>query len=410
MLTALCVWLAAYFVGSIPFGWLIARSRGVDIFKEGSGNIGATNISRVLGKPLGVFVFLLDFGKGAGTVLFAQLIARSMETELKPGTLEVGAGLAAFLGHVFPIYLRFRGGKGIATATGVVSVLVPLPALAGLLAFVAVLTATRYVSLASLSAAVVLDVLYFLLVGAFDWNDPRTTFLLFATALVFLRHRGNIARLREGVERKIGEHRALGQAARSLHVLSLGLWGGMGIFFSFIAAPTLFDNFEIITKKPAEERPAWLPLPDLFQTSDAFIKGPKEQGSRLAGFAVSGLFPKYFLLQFLCGAVALGSALKGRRLRVWLIGLAFALVVAGWPIEEKVAALRPIRNSATDEYLQAEGTRRDELRPTMLAARNEFAGWHVVSLFLDMGVVALVCVALAMAGSGPPNDPLPEQS
>ena len=131
---------------------------------------------------------------------------------------------------------------------------------------------------------------------------------------------------------------------------------------------------------------------------------------RLAGFAVSGLFPKYFLLQFLCGVVALGSALKERGLRVWLIALAFALVVVAWPIEEKVAALRPIRNSATDDYLQAEGTRRDELRPAMLAARNEFAGWHVVSLFLDMGVVALVCVALAMAGCGPHNDPLPEQS
>src|SRR3954454_21307769 len=102
MTTAIVVWLAAYLVGSIPFGWLIARMRGIDIVKEGSGNIGATNVGRVLGKPLGLLVFLLDFAKGAGPVAVAMWLAQNTETALRPGVLEVGTGLAAFLGHCFP--------------------------------------------------------------------------------------------------------------------------------------------------------------------------------------------------------------------------------------------------------------------------------------------------------------------
>ena len=98
------------------------------------------------------------------------------------------------------------------------------------------------------------------------------------------RHRGNIARLRDGSERQISEHPALQPAARSLHVLALGIWCGMGVFFSFVAAPALFRDFEAVGKKPADERPAWLPLPATFQASDDLVQGPKEQGSRVAGF------------------------------------------------------------------------------------------------------------------------------
>jgi glycerol-3-phosphate acyltransferase PlsY len=399
MLYPILIWSAAYLVGSIPFGWLIARSRGVDIFKEGSGNLGATNVGRVLGKPLGMLVFLLDFAKGAGPVAAASLLSAEHET-FRPGTLEAGAGLAAFVGHLFPIYLRFHGGKGVATAAGVVTVLVPLPALAGLLAFIAVVTATRYVSLACLVADVVLVALYLVRANAIDFTDPRTVFLLVATALVFYRHRGNIARLREGSERRIGEHPALEPAARSLHVLSLGLWCGMGVFFSFVMGPTLFREFEALGDKPAAERDVWFPLPAAFEASDDSVQGPKEQGSRAFGFAVGSLFSVYFLLQFLCGTVAFGTALGWPR-RLGIIGLAFALVIAGWTIEQKVAALRPARNDATTAYLQAGASERETLRPAMLAARKEFGGWHVVSLFMDMTVVGLATIALAMAGNLP---------
>src|SRR6516225_9631754 len=107
--------LASYFIGAVPFGYLIARSQGIDILHQGSGNIGATNVGRVLGRRFGILVFVLDFAKGAVPVLIAAWLAPSLAPSLPPGSLEVTAGLAAFLGHLFPVYLRFRGGKGVAT-------------------------------------------------------------------------------------------------------------------------------------------------------------------------------------------------------------------------------------------------------------------------------------------------------
>src|SRR6516164_7300951 len=133
MLPLTLIILASYLLGSIPFGYLVARWKGVDILHQGSGNIGATNVGRVLGKRLGILVFVLDFAKGA----LPTAAARWAEQAQNPGTqtdvLPVVAGLAAFVGHMFPVYLRFRGGKGVATGAGVVTVLLPLPALAGLL-------------------------------------------------------------------------------------------------------------------------------------------------------------------------------------------------------------------------------------------------------------------------------------
>src|SRR5215471_19196901 len=145
--------LLSYLIGAIPFGYLVARGRGVDILKQGSGNIGATNVGRVLGRPFGVLVFLLDFAKGAVPALLARLWASRYALELPPDSLPVAAAVAAFLGHLFPIYLRFRGGKGVATAAGAVSVLLPGPALTALVTWLAVVLASRYVSLASLTAA-----------------------------------------------------------------------------------------------------------------------------------------------------------------------------------------------------------------------------------------------------------------
>src|SRR5262245_15889454 len=150
-LAALVV-LAAYLVGAVPFGYLVARARGVDIFQHGSGNIGATNVGRVLGRKFGVLVFLLDFAKGALPAAVAAGLA-GRAGNLPPDTLPVAAGLAAFLGHLFPVYLRFHGGKGVATGAGVVAVLLPLPAAGALVAWVVVLCLTRYVSLASVVAA-----------------------------------------------------------------------------------------------------------------------------------------------------------------------------------------------------------------------------------------------------------------
>src|SRR5882724_3005914 len=151
--------LAGYLIGSIPFGYLVARARGVDIFKEGSGNIGATNVGRILGRPFGVLVFVLDFAKGAIPVLAAMRVGAywpNASAQLPDGTLEVVTGLAAFLGHLYPVYIGLRGGKGVATGTGVVAVLAPGPTLAALGVWIVLAVALRYVSLASILAVLAL--------------------------------------------------------------------------------------------------------------------------------------------------------------------------------------------------------------------------------------------------------------
>ena len=127
---------AAYLIGAIPFGYLVARLRGVDIFAHGSGNIGATNVGRALGRRFGVLVFALDFAKGALSVALAIWLRLG-------DRIEVAAALAAFLGHLFPIYLKFRGGKGVATGAGAVFVLLPIPALAGLVVWIVTLSSRR---------------------------------------------------------------------------------------------------------------------------------------------------------------------------------------------------------------------------------------------------------------------------
>src|SRR4051812_5149467 len=136
--------VAAYLIGAVPFGYLVARWCGVDIFRQGSGNIGATNVGRVLGKPFGLLVFALDFLKGAVPVAVAQALTPP-NLDLPPQSLGVAAGIAAFVGHLLPIYLRFRGGKGVATGAGAVVVLTPLPAAFAILAWGTTLAVTRYV-------------------------------------------------------------------------------------------------------------------------------------------------------------------------------------------------------------------------------------------------------------------------
>jgi len=204
------VLISAYLLGSIPFGYAIARSRGVNILQQGSGNIGATNVGRVLGKKWGILVFLLDFAKGALPVLLAkQLRFAEVEEFLWPNTLPVLAGIATFLGHLFPVYLGFRGGKGVATGAGVIAILVPPWTLAALASWGLTLWWSRYVSLASLVAAVVLLTLQ-LTATPQPWSPENrviSLFCLVATLLVFLRHGSNIQRLLRGTENRLGSSR-----------------------------------------------------------------------------------------------------------------------------------------------------------------------------------------------------------
>ena len=419
--------LGAYLVGGIPFGYLVARWRGVDIFHAGSGNIGATNVGRVLGRRFGILVFALDFAKGALPTAVAMwlkgLAEPSARAELPLAGLEVFAGLAAFLGHVFTPYLRFRGGKGIATGAGVVVVLLPLPALSAIGTWLVVLAATRYVSLASLAAAVALCGLRLTLTPEpfSAANRILTGFCLVAAGLVFLRHRGNITRLLRGNENRLQDSSAMRLLGKTLHVFAVGLWFGTAVFFTFVVALSLFHSFESVAAKPQTERPVWFPVAPQFDR-DAALR--KEQGTRAAGYAVGPLFEVYFLLQGICGFVAAVTALgwsraePGRRVhkvRAVVVLFALATVVAGWPIERYVGGLRDVRNKAVDEELKeaqkasnsgaSGGADEHSHAAAAQSARAEFSRWHGYSMILNILTVFLVAIAMALTARLPGQAP-----
>jgi glycerol-3-phosphate acyltransferase PlsY len=189
-----CV-VAAYLLGSISFAVVLVRLvRGVDVRREGSGNAGATNVLRTSGKALAILTMLLDVGKGA----LAVLLMRSITYD--PRWLGAAA-CAAVLGHVFPIWFGFRGGKGVATAIGGFFVLCPFAVLAVVAAFVAVVAATRFVSLGSITAACLLPLAMRLL---FDAPDAEVAAASVTTMLLVFSHRANIRRLLDGTERRLG--------------------------------------------------------------------------------------------------------------------------------------------------------------------------------------------------------------
>ena len=192
--------LGSYLLGAIPFGYVVARLRGVDLLSQGSKNIGATNVGRVMGLGWGVLVFALDFAKGAVPVLVAAWLFPDRDGP------RVLAGLTAFVGHLFPVYLGFRGGKGVATGAGVMLVLVPLLTLVCAVLWAIVLFTTRYMSLASLSAAVLFVVLRLTLtLEPFgERNLILTLFCLGSALAVLVRHLGNIQRLIAGTENRLG--------------------------------------------------------------------------------------------------------------------------------------------------------------------------------------------------------------
>ena len=200
--------LGAYLLGSVPFSLLMGLVLGVDIRKTGSGNVGATNLSRAAGRKWGIAAFLLDFLKGLVPVLVVVHWTNSETFALaESGILPLLVGISAILGHVFPIYLSFRGGKGVATTFGVMAGLSSLSALMAGAVWLLVYVRTRTVSVASLAAVLTLP----LAVLAFERGRARggfaaiETFSVFLTALIFLRHRSNIARLLRGQELKFKE-------------------------------------------------------------------------------------------------------------------------------------------------------------------------------------------------------------
>lgn len=197
--------LISYFVGSIPFGWIIARFvAGIDIRQAGSGNIGATNVARVIGGRWGIAVLVLDVFKGLLPVL---LLPRAFLAEGHPalGHGAVACGLATILGHNFPCWLGFRGGKGVATSLGVIAVLGPEATMAAALTFLAVFGIWRIVSLGSILAATAFGICQMVVMGreafsAANWS--LAVFSLVGPLLIVIRHRTNIVRLWRGEEPK----------------------------------------------------------------------------------------------------------------------------------------------------------------------------------------------------------------
>lgn len=191
------LWAVAtgYLLGSIPFAFLLSRRwTGLDIRQAGSGNVGAANVLRTSGIAAGITVMLLDVAKGAGSVLVAQ--------RLSPGdATPAAAGFAAIVGHIYPVWLRFRGGKGVATACGVFSVLTPAALGPAVALFVATVWFTRYVSLGSVVASVALGPVAY----AMHASIASIAGAAAAAAVIVFRHRSNLVRLAGGTERRIGQ-------------------------------------------------------------------------------------------------------------------------------------------------------------------------------------------------------------
>jgi acyl phosphate:glycerol-3-phosphate acyltransferase len=209
MSLSLIVISVAYLLGSIPFGFLLVLLvNKEDIRAKGSGNIGATNVLRSGAKGLGILTFLLDGAKGYAAVAVADFLGRNQRAA-SINNLAILAGLFVILGHMFPVWLRFKGGKGVATAFGAFLALCPLAALCAFVLWLAIVALTRYVSLASILAALVLPFLtLWLSPGKYGYITGAVVFLCCWS--VILKHRQNIQRLMQGTEHGFGASRKTG--------------------------------------------------------------------------------------------------------------------------------------------------------------------------------------------------------
>lgn len=197
-----CTVVLSYALGSIPWGWVVARLKGIDIRRYGSGNIGATNVLRTLGTPWGITVFVLDAAKGLVAVRVGTTLAsRSIHAASYVEVCAIAAAAACVIGHSFPVWLKFKGGKGVATSAGALCGIVPLAVLTVAIVWIVVFQTTRYVSLASITAALSLPVAVAVLACLHMTRGFLAFYICSAMALlVVVRHRSNISRLLSGSE------------------------------------------------------------------------------------------------------------------------------------------------------------------------------------------------------------------
>lgn len=204
--------IAAYLIGSIPFSFLVVKiAAGADIRQLGSRNVGATNVARTFGKTPGVIALLLDLAKGYAAIAIAKWVTAMPDWPFAPGANASPlhspafwislAGLVAMLGHMFPVWLRFHGGKGVATATGAFLAISPLAVLAGAIVFLIVILITRFVSVASMLSAASIPIFFRFLTHESFWTILISIII---AILIIAKHHSNIARLTQGSERKMG--------------------------------------------------------------------------------------------------------------------------------------------------------------------------------------------------------------
>ncbi|MEN8141978.1 MAG: glycerol-3-phosphate 1-O-acyltransferase PlsY [Thermodesulfobacteriota bacterium] len=186
--------IISYLIGSIPFGLLLGRLAGTDVRQHGSGNIGATNVSRLLGKKLGALTLACDLFKGLLPML---IIARLLEGQPRAEILTLLAGMAAFLGHCWPVYLKFKGGKGVATALGIFLYLAPLNTLGAVIIFIVVVRLSGFVSLGSMAAAMSMP----LVTWFTGYNAEVVSIAGTIALLIVIKHHDNISRLLKGEEK-----------------------------------------------------------------------------------------------------------------------------------------------------------------------------------------------------------------
>lgn len=201
----LSIFLISYLIGSVPFGFIIGKFKGMDIRQHGSGNIGATNVLRTLGKKYGYLCFALDFLKGFLPVICAEIIANKFNFS-NPDLVRCVALLGTFLGHVWTIFLRFKGGKGVATAAGALLAIHPQALLLALFVWMIFFFSFRFVSLASIIASLSLPLAYFLFSKLTKKPISELFLVLFSIIAILsvFKHRSNIKRLLNGTEQRFG--------------------------------------------------------------------------------------------------------------------------------------------------------------------------------------------------------------
>ncbi len=200
--------IAAYLIGSLPTGYLAGKAKGIDVRKVGSGNIGATNVFRTLGKGPGIVVLLVDFIKGVLACLLVPIILIKFFPDASKQTLSLLSGIGAILGHNYTCWLKFKGGKGVATTGGVLFAWSPLAGLTALVVWVAFAIGTKYVSVASIAAAISLPIAGWVWRGSpsASVGYPAIVYALAALgALAIYKHKANIQRLMNGTENRIGK-------------------------------------------------------------------------------------------------------------------------------------------------------------------------------------------------------------